>query len=253
MDICRQERLIPPNNTLKFQFLCNEPRFLLLTNDEKEYSVQIKEAVLKIQKLELFPDVHDSFTAVFNKEPCIYHVLGSHFKQVEIAKGSTSVNIENLFNSSIIPSYCVLSFCDTSALSAGSYTKNPHYHPHKNLSSITITIAGNTKQRFLNFANKQYLGSYLEFLEVVGKHAIPFNAVNYISFAEGYSFLALNNKYSNAEGGNLIPEISKGNAVLNLRFSKPLDSNVSLLIYFKVPQKITLSRDKSVEIIPHLN
>lgn len=250
LDICCQERYIPPKTQIDLNILCNESRLLLLSKDNNEYIVKIRNANLQLTRIALFPDITNTFLSVYQKEDCQYFLQGSYFKSWAVQKGCSSITLDDAYPSGILPTYSVLFLCESASLNSGTLKSNPYYHPHCNISSISYTVNGNTTEIHVDFSKKKYVRLYLDFLKTVGSHTIPNSAINYETYAEGLSFFCLN--YSQHANDNIIPQVMHGNAIVTINFRENIKANYNLVMYNSIPQKLTISSDRTVNLSPTL-
>ena len=79
LDLSKQQRYLPPKVEIHFNILCNDSRLLLLSKDNAEYIVKIRNAHLNLTRIALFPNITETFLSVFQKDNCQYFLQGSYF------------------------------------------------------------------------------------------------------------------------------------------------------------------------------
>ena len=175
---------------------------------------------------------------------CQYFLQGSYFKSWAVQKGSNSITL------TLLPMYSVIFFCESQSLHSGPLKSSCFYHPHCNVSSITYTVNGNTTEQHVDFSKKKYVGLYLDFLKTVGSHSIPHSAISYDTFAEGRTYICIN--YSNHTNDSIIPQVMLGNVIITINFRENIKNNYTLVMYNSIPQKLSISADRTVNLTPEL-
>lgn len=223
---------------------------LLSADEDTQYTVKIRNARINLAKVELHQEVKDNFQAVFLREPCIYFMRGSRFKQYSALKGTTSLTLTDIFPTNLLPDLCIFFFCEEKALNVGTLTSNVHYHPHADVNRISLSVGGHNVTRTLDFSSSKYIETYLDFLKATEDSSIPRNIINYKSWSQGYSFFILNFQPEKAQG--LVAEQLTGICNLQIQFASALEENKTLFLYSILPQQLAIHQDGTIVLSPDL-
>jgi hypothetical protein len=165
----------------------------------------------------------------------------------------TIVEIGSLIPSGTLPSRIVLGLVDTAAV-AGAYNLNPFNFKHAGLSSIRLTVGGQSVPReapTMNFTTKEYLTAYYTMLGAlnldIGNRAI---ALTPAEWANGYNLYAFKLQPGPVElRDTVIGEQDKqGVCTANLAFSAAPEGT-SLIVFAEVPGVLYISPAGEVKLV----
>jgi hypothetical protein len=247
-DLTNQPKYLINNVDVRIKLSRHNDPFCLMgfDGDQKGYNVQIEEAILYVQKVNLDSRVQLAHETVLRKNNAIYNMQRTELKSFTIAAGDTSFTREHI-SLGLSPKYAIVGLISTQAMQ-GLLSKNPFNFNHYNLKKISMNVDG--EQVPLNaincdYANENYMEGYQSLLDVVGKWKTDQSLmIDREEYAKGYTLY----------GFQLCPEMISGafnlvkntNIRLDLQFSSRLPENVTVLVWFAYDSVLEINASREV-------
>lgn len=247
LDFMRQRRLLLHNTNVGLKFWRSSPEFALLSPiTSPKFNVKILDAKLILCHVTLQPTVSLAIAESLELKPAQYHFEDSKIRTHTISKGSQSATLNELFGASKSPDKLYVCLIKSKAF-LGDFLENPYFMQHANLSEIgfylnNISLPGKPLQ--LNFDDSAYKSHFVEAWQRLNEQN-PNNIVNFEDFHRGYTLFCfdLTNKEHFSE---LEPNTPEGSTKLELRFSKPLENSIVVVLYGKFKSLLTIDSARNV-------
>lgn len=216
--------------------------------DTTEAVLKIIEASLFVRYLTISPSVLFAHDNILKKRNIEYEFKRNVIKNFLIPSNVTNHNIENIFNGDL-PTNILIFFVENDAFN-GDITKNPYHFQHFYISQIQFNYNGrnipNTPLTLTpnsGLVARAYHDLHLG-LNVAGKDfGLMFSE---IFFRQGYCINALD--FTATKRENVVnmneSEILKG----EFKFSKPLSSPITMLVYAEFNSSFEINYSKNVII-----
>lgn len=232
LDLFMQSKYIIPNTELRIKLTLSSNEFVVKSPDAKlKLRYELDDLVLYVRSVNVHPSVEKAHMDGLKLNNAIYPLQKTELKYFNIANGSTSFSIENIF-SGRIPKFVCFAMVKSSAQN-GSFKENPFNFKHNNVNFIGLYrngIAVN-KEMTPDFENNLIAREYMSLLQACNIYAK--NISNSISFEEfqkdGYVIFAYN-LTPDLESSSVCKQTNMlGNLRLDLRFAKALTESINLI------------------------
>ena len=242
MDICQQERLIVNGVKLKIKLSQMDDAFRLLCGDDKAYKVEIVDSVLKLCQVKLKPQVLVAQNQILTSRNAVYPFWRSDIKTFNMRTGDYECSLEDVYQGSITNEF-VLAMCSSEAYS-GSFQRNPFNFYHYNLTWLEVTASGSPtpcEPICPNFKLGDFTSCYSTLFNndqkqpgLIGKKEYP----------DGYCIFMF--RLQSQSGGDLHSAEKEGNLRIAMKFSEPLRENVTVILYAKFPELVTINGSRNI-------
>ena len=242
VDICQQDRLIVNGVAIRIKMIQNENCFRLTADGNKECKLHIEDAVLKVCRVKVKPEVLIAQNEILKMQPALYPFWRSDIKTYSVSKGNYDWCVEDVYRGSV-PNVIVLALCSTEAFN-GNYNKNPFNFQHYHINFLEVTIDGMSAPSEAlqpNFQEGEYTSSYLNLFGGGYKKSC---IISMKDFPSGYSLFLFN--LQSQTGGDLYSREKHGNVRVKVKFAKPLQENVTAIVYAKFPAMATINASRNV-------
>ena len=243
-DICQQDRLLLNGVEVQIKLWPCKPAFALLTEGKNpDYKINVVDAVFKVCKVTLNPELTLIHNEQLKKQPVSYIFDRTQIKAFTISSGEYSFRFDDIFSGDI-PNFVVVAMVTSKAYS-GSYTTNPFNFIHKNLTSIGVFIDDEslpTRPLKINFSKNNYVEAYHNIFSSLGILGEDKGInISREDFPRGYSLFTFNLKPDN------LPSFSKrGNLKIEGMFENALDENITFIVYATFPFLIQIDSARNV-------
>ena len=247
VDICQQDRYLLNGLQVNFKFWPHvEPFRLMSKEDNPDYNIEIVDACLKLCSVKVNPSVQLAHAEVLEKHPAVYPYKRSVIKTFSVPKVFFDLCIDDIFQGEV-PTKMIMGIVSSAAYS-GSYQKNPFNFKNYNCSFAGFYLNGQSiphKPFKMDYENKNYIEAYLSlftgFDSYLEDRGIDISREEY---ASGYCLYVFDVRATS----NLdiqTPLTLKGHTRLELKFSKALPENCTIIMYASFPDmvKIDLARN----------
>ncbi|XP_046840161.1 uncharacterized protein F54H12.2-like [Xenia sp. Carnegie-2017] len=171
-DVFFGERLLLSYVDLKVVLNRTSDEFALMASeDDAAFKVKLVDVYLKVRKVKVNPSRAMSHEVALKKSPAVYPVRRVDCKSFIIPSGNPSLQKDNLFNG-LVPKSLVVGLVASAAFN-GAYKLNPFNFQHFNVSSLGISVNGESlpsKPFKLSFGNNpRYIEAFLSQFAGTGK------------------------------------------------------------------------------------
>ena len=136
-----------------------------------------------------------------------------------------------------------LGLCSTEAFN-GNYNKNPFNFQHYQINFLEVNVdrmSAPSEALHPNFQEGEYTSSYLN---LFGGGFTKSSIISMKDFPNGYSLFLFN--LQRQTGGDLYSREKHGNVRVKVKFAKPLQENVTAVVYAKFPAMATINASRNV-------
>ena len=243
-DFCQQDKLLLNGVEVQIKLWPCKHSFTLLTSeDDPDYKISIVDAVFKVCKVTLKPEVNIVHNELLTKSPIEYAFERTQIKVFNISSGEYSFRFDDVYSGDI-PSFLVLGLISSKAYT-GDYKSNPFNFVHKNLNSLGIYIndeALPARPMVLNFNEENYMEAYHNIFTSLGVNGKDMGIdITHADFLNGYALFVFN------LNSDELPSTSRrGNLKIEGNFLTSLNENTTLLSYGKFPFMIHIDETRNV-------
>ena len=240
IDLFQQPRLLINGVGIALKFWPSQNSFRIMSDaivpDQK---VQIVDARIKLCVQKLNNAVIMAHESVIQKEPALYPYLRSEIKTASIASGQYSFSADDMFQG-LVPSRLIIGLVSSSAY-IGDYKKSPFNFKTFDANYVGLFVDGQslpTQPLQPNYDQKNYLECYRSLATF--RSDIDISREQYV---KGYCLyvLDLNPYYS-------FNTKRKGHCRLEIKFAKPLEESVTVVMYATFPEVLYIDQARSVFI-----
>ncbi len=140
LDLCKQERYVPNGIEVGIRLVPNSDAFTLMCDGTVPYQLSIDECILRACTVKVNPGILVGHAEAFKKSPACFPYTRSDIKPFNVAQGSLSCTVENLFQGQV-PDKLIVGIVSSSNY-VGTYSKNPFNFDHKNCSYLDFSVDG---------------------------------------------------------------------------------------------------------------
>ena len=140
-DLFQVKRYILNQVGIGVKFHRSSPAFCLLSNESKEYKIDIEEMVLRVAKVQVNPAVITAHNAMLNTTNAKYPHTKMEMASTVLGKGTLNFSWNQVFQDEC-PNKVIVGFVCSEATSGGSLTKNPWNFQNYGLTQIGISVDG---------------------------------------------------------------------------------------------------------------
>ncbi len=246
-----QNKVLPTQTQLRIVLKRMNNDFVLM-NEAGEFDLKIVDAVLMVQKVTLIPGLRQSYIQMMEDgHPIPYFLNTPNMNFYTIESGSSQFMRDNLFLGKI-PERVVIAMVETEAYH-GSRTKNPYNFQHFGLIEICMYKDGMPYPRpmiKLDIENENCTEAYHYFMTSLGgacTRNVPLLTID--EYMQGYTLFSYD--MSPDQMGSLNPGTlvnMNSNIRLEMKFKRPVDKNITLLVYHQIGQLMEIHRDRQVTL-----
>ena len=249
-DVFFTERLLLSFVDLKVVLNRNGHEFCLMASeDDVDYRVKLTDAYLKIRKVKVSPSITMAHEIALKKGPAIYPIRRVECKSFIIPAGNPSLIKDNVF-SGLVPKTFVFGLVESEAFN-GAYKKNPYNFQHFNMSSVGLTVNGESmpfKPIQLSFgANSRFIEAFSTLFSGTGKmYSNIGNDISRDEFANGNAIFAFDLTADMCGSSPHFNTVQRGNLAVDIKFSTPPTAAVSLVCYGEFENLIQIDSERNV-------
>lgn len=250
-DIFLQPRYIPYAVDMDIYLQPNPDEFKLITfpNNTKA-RVKLLDVELKVCKVELDPAARLGIDERLLKEPAKYPFKSTEIRSRRISAGSYGATFDQLFEG-YVPSTLLVGLVDSSAYT-GNINMNPYHFQHFDIARIGFyvdNVPTPSAPIDLDITNGSYLEGYLSLYSLSGKvNSDSDIGINRTTYREGYTLFGFNTDPTTAQDMSYKGVWKTGSMKLELVFKKPLEKNITVVMYATFPDLMTINRERIVSV-----
>ncbi|XP_053556178.1 uncharacterized protein F54H12.2-like [Bombina bombina] len=246
-DLFFQEKLLLNGLDLKIKLIRNKDAFSIMSAEAEQYKVQILNTSLFVKRVQISPAVRIGHAQGLLTGNAKYALDRVGLKVYSEAAGSRVCNQENLFLGQL-PKTVVIGFVDNDAFS-GAYDKNPLCFKHNYVNFAALYLDGEqipTKPFQPDFENGNAIREYISLINIAGKQNSDAGIlINREEYVRGYTLFAFDLS-PDQECGSHYSLIHSGNLRAEIRFSRPLERTINMIIYSVFDNIIEINQRREV-------
>ena len=231
-DIFHQNLDIPPNCTLRITFTPTKDAFALMAADGATFKIVLLNANMYIRTKLGNPEMIAAHTEMLNTTPMRLPQTQVNVRAHNLETGCRSKTIDISLQSKL-PKRIVVGFV-AQAASSGAYNNNPFNFQNFGLTSIHLTLSGQSIPAdglAMDYSAGDYNRAYLNTLAALeintGNRAI---ALNPKEFKQGFNLYAFKLAPGTLDS-NVQPNTTNGRLSLHCTFKDSLKESVDVLVY----------------------
>ena len=248
-DLFTIDKLWPPNANITITLERNSDNFLLLSESEDKFIIEMTQLRLLYRKIKLSEPIYKSVLNGFSSNKIAkFKIVRSSFRPYLIPKGTTSTTIPNIFRG-VKPFGLIVVLVDADAFNSKK-NKNPwNLLPYK---KIALYVNGETIPNYpltMDTSDKlvSNAASYRWFLDNIGTaHSNDSNSITENMFCQGFTVSYWDLSANMSNGAVLFgPTIASGD--LSLEWDKPLDKPVNVLVIDKKHDILNMDKNYNIK------
>ncbi len=248
LPLLEQNRLLLHNVNLALKLWPNNEKFYLMSpQTSKAFKLIITEAKLKLCHVTLNPAVTLGISESLKLAPALYPYSKPVVKTFNVATGSHSAVIDNVFSEGNCPDQLYVAMVDSSAYS-GNFGKNPFKFDHFSLEFLGFYINNHSiPARPLQpmFGKTAETSNFTEaWLNLFEQN--PEIDITHKEFFSGFSIFCLNLTQVTTHG--IVPLTKTGHSKLELKWSKALDQPINILVYGKFKGLLSIDAVRNITL-----
>ena len=247
----QQEKILPTQVTMNIVMKQAKHSFALM-HEAGDFELQITDAVLMIQKVTVIQSIKESYIKLMEEgHPLHYTLETPTMNYYSLETGSSQFMRDDLFLGKI-PKRIIVGMVETAAYH-GAGDKNPFNFQHFDLNEIALYKDGMPYPNpilKMDFEKNIYAEAYHNFMKALGaaySNSVP--PIKKEEYAKGFALFCYNmapdqsNTVTSASVLNM-----NSNVRLEMKFSKPLAKNVTLLVCGVFENFLEISKDRRVTV-----
>lgn len=242
IDLAEQNRVLLDNLQWSIKLWPQSDKVCLMSGDEDAaYRVEIMEAFLNICSVSVADEIYQAQMTTLLKSPAMYYLRKSDIRPFSLSAGISTFQIENVYQGAIPEAIILVLMSSTSYM--GSYSTNPWFFDHCNLSEVTFVVDGKNRPSnalTTDFANDLFMSAYSTVQN--GRRAC---FINRRLYPKGYAIYEIDLADHSSE---YLTVNKTGHTRLDLRFSTPLQESKILLLYARFPTIMEIDHHRTVKI-----
>ena len=246
-DIFFQSRYMLNEVNVKIKLTRSRDAFCLMGSGDQTFKVVVASAALIVRKVKVSPSVYLAHAKTLESGMAKYPIRRVICKAFTIPAGFLDSSQEKLFSGQL-PSRLIVGCVDNRAYN-GDKSRNPFNFQHFSLSELAVYLDGQLhgiKPLTLDFANRQYITSYMSLFNGTGKqNRDEGNGIDRDDYADGYALYAfdLSPDLSENDHFNLTRQ---GTVRLDMKFAVALPHTVTVVVYAEFENIIEIDRNRNV-------
>lgn len=250
-DLCKLGKLLPNGLNIGIKLYRSSTAFSLMTPAKYGdiFNIHISEAVLKVCKVTLEPEIFTAHAAVLSKGITAKYPLQKTEISTYIAQqGATAWAQHDIFQNRI-PSLLVVGMVASEAF-LGDFKKNPFNFQGFNLSTLTVTRDGQVVPYSpirMDFDKGMCVEAYTKLVKRMKRvnGAMPQQELTLSEFLNGYALYVyeLNDTFYDLE---CLSHLQVGSLSVEAIFDKPLPENVNIVMFAQFDGLVEIDEFRAV-------
>ena len=278
VDICQQKRAILNGVEIFLKLFPSADAFKLFSKTADEaYQVEIIDVFLRACHIKLEPTAVVGISESLKSKPALYPMLTSSIKAFTIPAQTYTRSFEDMFNSQV-PHELVVAFVKSKAYS-GDYEENPYFFHHFDANYIEFSVNGksvpgealtptftprtvwyqepkesptdpdNPGQAVVSDTFYQQSGYMHEYLNLFKGREPETDGIDIErnDFAGGYALFVFRPRH-NLDNHDTFSMPQRGYTRLNIRLKEPTSESVTVLLYGKFQDSVSIDYVRNVTI-----
>lgn len=250
-DVCNHDRLTLNGVDIDIKLFPNRDEFRLITYpDETEAQIEIEDIRMFVCKVTVASETILGIEKTLISTPALYPIPRSDIRTFNIPSGSYGDTIEDMFQGEV-PSSMILGMVDSEAFS-GNYKLNPYRFNNFNIASLGFYVDGEPTPRapyYFNFKDGQYILGLQSLYKVSGKWNENTDiGITRDSYRQGNTLFGIDVDPTSSYNMAYVGKAKPGRTRLVLRFHKPLERPVTLIMYAVFPEVMQIDQARIVTL-----
>jgi len=249
LDFFDSARYLIPGAVIKLRFIRN-PDTMCFIAAEDNYKAYISSLRLSTRKLTVHPAIVEKHREIIQKQPAVYPIAQSKIKTYGISQGLSSATLSGIFMGKL-PRFALIGFVKSDSFN-GEIKSNPFVFAPFDVNYVGLTVNGlpmPSTPLQPDFESHNAMREYRHFLDNLGVATdnAGFNVCfkrfthNMALFTYDFSPDLCNNYHDHPD--------NTGYVSLDLRFSKALPANITVIIYATYNEELLIDRDGNVTLV----
>ena len=243
-DLFNQNKHLLNGVEVNLKLHLNRNRVCLMSTTD-DYKIKLKEATLVIRKLKYNPTVMIAHAKTLLHTTAKYHITRVEMKSITIPQYVQNKTLDNIFLGQL-PKRIILGLVSSNAYNG---TSNLNPFNFRNFGVCNVRIVSDSYIRSepysADFTNGQYISCYNGLFMATGKHQRDMgNEISRNEYPNGYCLFAF----------DLTPDFCannwniqrSGSLGIDLKFSTPLDSTITALVFAEFDNLVEIDKDRNI-------
>ena len=248
-DLMTVEKYLPPNTKLSFTIRKSSDDFLIWKDvtDENEYKIVMEDLHLKVNLLEVFPQVLKNHQKLQKESGSVkIKYTQNVLKTFAVPTGAVELKQHNLYFGNRLPDRVYLAFVEQEAYN-GDALKNPFNFETVGMKEAALIVNGVSEPSppytFEEGVDEKEL--YFNFLENTGTSPYEMDSVNvtFDEFKMGYFILPFD-RSPTKDNGLYTHKSQGGSLTVRVKSKKALDKNYMVLVFGSYDSSLIFIDDK---------
>ena len=235
-DLTFQNKAFIGNTSFSVKLMPSPQQFLFEIPTGYAIATEIKDPILYIHRSYITDSLSTAIGKALKIAPCKYPITRTEMKHFTLEKGVIDRFLNNAITG-ILPRRIFVMMVEQSAFS-GSYTKNPFYFDHNNLSQLVCYIGGTafpSQAMRPDFEKNLYVREFVALYQALNQNGTDsYSEISRKDFKDGNTIFAINLTPDLSSGPGAIGHynlVNRGELRLHIKFAKELKATTTLLIY----------------------
>lgn len=247
LDLFSCQKYLLSNVEMKLRLNRSSDKFFLHTkNQNKEYSVSLKEAKLFIRYIAPSDQIIEANEKILQTQKALYPYQRQLMKTFQLSQGDLDFSTENLFTS-YLPEKIVLGFLDSEAY-LGDQKKDPFNFENMEVTNINFFVDHERVIALdLDYTSNKYIEAFYTTLDNLGfgEGAQENNGMSRDNFKDSNNLFCINLLPEKNNETNLAL-VRKANTRLQIRFKTGLSKPVTLILCYSTPAVVEIDSERNV-------
>lgn len=249
-DIFNLSKLLINNVEIRIKMIKSADSFFLYGPDkDSKVTLKITDATLYMKNVQISPSVLIAHARTLSHSRAIYNITRVDLKTFTIPQGSRSISINNMLIGQI-PRRVIFAMVDNDAF-AGTFDTNPFSFKHYSMSTFSSYIDGVRKpaeEIACSFGgDRQNTMAYQTLFTGMGiHHQNNGHLITSEMYAHGFFLLSFDYTPDASADENHSSLVSHGTVAYEIRFSKPLSTTVTCLVFAEYDANIEIDHQRNV-------
>lgn len=243
LDLGMQEKYLPNGVEIRIRLNRSSPQFCLMSADDVPCKVKINMAILKVRNIQLLPVTGNELNQSIAHHNAKFPIRRVAVKTFTIGKDLRSKVEDHLFQGQL-PKRVFIGLVTNEAFN-GSFTTNPFFFQHFNLSKLDVSVDGHSVYGHPlepSFGTGHYLRSYMSLFQALGSQNQVQNCnITLDDYKAGYCFWGYDLTPDQGADQDHLHPIKTGNLRLELQFASALEDTVNVIVYAEFDNLIEIN------------
>ena len=242
----QQAKYLLPKINMKLKLSRSKSDFILQNYGNKKANIKIDECILYIRQVKVNPIILKSHEDGLKINNAVYPYQKLNVSNFTISKGASTESRE-IFVNSPTPKLLIISLVSNSAFN-GSLKKNPFNFKHFDLNFVGLYVNGESipfPPIHMDVENDQYIRAYTSMIQNLEHFTRDeSNGITPEEFIGGSTMFVFNLTPDLCYNGGQL--YNNNNVRLDLKFKKPLDESINVILYSIIDGCVEVTSDRKI-------